>query len=332
MNGQQDRPALVTYCGATAFARFYGYDLPTDVEWEKAARGPDNDDQDEHLCYPWGNEFSSAYANAVTSISSGKMKEVGYYNGNQTPVGPDTVNGYGLYDVIGNAPEWVRTSDRGSVNTYETQESLTNVINLPFKYGYSFYEPRIYRGTGSNWIFKRNSENVSGDSAVVKGFRVARRHNAVDVKTKIGPVINFNWTKLMPAYTSATDVYDSQVNDYSGEFSMVPAVDGNGVKCTATDNSYNSFYSRVTPQRVCYFTAQVRNDSDVERSLYLRVSSYETDSSTSYDGRSTKAIKLPPNMTEFKTISFDGGPAVFEIWVYMTSGLIIDNLKFHVVD
>ena len=88
----------------------------------------------------------------------------------------------------------------------------------------------------------------------------------------------------------------------------------------------------MTPQRVCYFTAQVRNDSDVERSLYLWVRSNETDSSTSYDGRSTKAIKLPPNMTEFKTISFDGGPAVFEIWVYMTSGLIIDNLKFHVVD
>lgn len=332
VNGQQDRPALVTYCGATAFARFYGYDLPTDVEWEKAARGPDNDDQDEHLCYPWGNEFSSAYANAVTSISSGKMKEVGYYNGNQTPVGPDTVNGYGLYDVIGNAPEWVRTSNGGSVNTYETQESLTNVINLPFKYGYSFYELRIYRGTGSDAIFERNSADVYGDSAVSKGFRVARRHNAVDVKTKIGPVINFNWTEFRYSYTSASDVYDSQVNDCSGAFSMVPAVDGNGVKCTATDNSYDSFDFNVTPQRVCYFTAQVRNDSDVERSLYLWVSSYETDSSTSNYGRGTQAIKLPPNMTEFKTISFDGGPAVYRIQVNMTSGLIIDNLKFHVVD
>ncbi|MGN0826396.1 MAG: formylglycine-generating enzyme family protein [Kiritimatiellia bacterium] len=332
VDGQQDRPALVTYCGATAFARFYGYDLPTDVEWEKAARGPDNDDQDEHLRYPWGNDWSSAYANDATSISSGNMKPVGYYNGNQTPVGPDTVNGYGLYDVIGNAPEWVRTSYSGSVSAYETQESLTNVINLPFKYGYSLDEPRIYRGRGSDAIFKRNSVPAYGDSDVGKGFRVARRHNAVDVKTKVGPVIDFNWSSFQVASSSDKDRYGSGVNDYWGEFSMVPAVDGNGVKCTATDDGHDRFIFYLTPQRVCYFTAQVKNTSDKERSLYLIVYSYDTATSTSSTGSSTSEVVLPPNMTEFKTIAFDGAPAVYEIEVRMTSGLIIDNLKFHVVD
>ena len=113
---------------------------------------------------------------------------------------------------------------------------------------------------------------------------------------------------------------------------MVPAVDGNGVKCTATDDGHDRFTFYLTTQRVCYFTAQVKNTSDKERSLYLTVYSYYTASSTDSTSRSTKAIVLPPNMTEFKTIFFDGAPAVYRIDVWMTSGLIIDNLKFHVVD
>ena len=49
VSGWENKPAVVTWYGAMAFCRFYGYDLPTEAEWEKAARGPDNDDQDEHL-------------------------------------------------------------------------------------------------------------------------------------------------------------------------------------------------------------------------------------------------------------------------------------------
>ena len=333
VNGQRNRPALVTYCGATAFARFYGYDLPTDVEWEKAARGPDNDDQDEHLCYPWGNECSSAYANTATSISSGKMKDVGYYNGNQIPVGPDTINGYGLYDVVGNAPEWVRTSDSGSVNTYETQESLTNVINLPFKYGYSFNEPRIYRGTGSDAIFKRNSEYLYGDNTVAKGFRVVRRHDAVDVKTKVGRRCAFEWATLQTSLDWNVGPSSFDGSSYSFYFTLVEGAAGTqGLKCAATDNSNYYIYFDMPASRVCYFTLKVKNTDVVERQIHFNVCSYYTDSSTSYTDRYSEPIVLPPNMSEFRTISFDGGPAVYYFYIYMTSGLVIDDLELHVVD
>lgn len=103
-------PVSVTWHGAMAFAQFYGYDLPTEAEWEKAARGPDFDDQGEHCLYTWGNDADDGKANFTYDeeyISS--QRPVGYYNGNQIPSGPDMVNGYGCYDMTGNASEWTRS-------------------------------------------------------------------------------------------------------------------------------------------------------------------------------------------------------------------------------
>ena len=114
-------PVRVTWYGAAAFAHYYGYDLPTEAEWEKAARGPDNDDQDEHLLYTWGNTLSTAYG---CYSKSGGLKPVGYYNGNQTPIGPDMANGYGLYDMTGNVSEWTRTDSDYDIISYPQQESL----------------------------------------------------------------------------------------------------------------------------------------------------------------------------------------------------------------
>ena len=166
VNALTNYPICVSWHGAMMFAHFYGYDLPTEAEWEKAARGPDYDDQDEHLLYPWGNEISAANANC---FDNGK-KRVGYYDGNQVPIGGNMVNGYGLYDVIGNVEEWTLTDGNLGVETYPQQDSILSYRNLPFS-----SNSAITRGgsfSGPRAIYFRAITEKAGNNS---GFRVLRR-------------------------------------------------------------------------------------------------------------------------------------------------------------
>lgn len=146
MPGQDDLPVCVTWFGAMAFCRFYGYDLPTTAEWEKAARGAEWDDEDEHRLYPWENQNVDSWNIASYASITGKLTRVGYYDGNQTPMGPDTVNGYGLYDVVGNAGEWTRSTGETEIEKYPAVEDLEHFEHDVF----ANVSNRVFRGTSTN--------------------------------------------------------------------------------------------------------------------------------------------------------------------------------------
>ncbi len=100
----------VTWAEADAYCQWLGKRLPTEMEWEKAARGTNGNE------YPWGNEWLKAHSNSGEGEGwAHGVSPVGHYVKGQSP--------YGVFDMAGNVMEW--TADwyqRYPGNEYESKD------------------------------------------------------------------------------------------------------------------------------------------------------------------------------------------------------------------
>jgi formylglycine-generating enzyme required for sulfatase activity len=154
-----DHPVVyLDWWEANAFCKFGGGRLPTEAEWEYAARGGEAD-----AVYPWGSGYSGDHANGVTE--SGNVRDQWEET---APVKSFAPNRFGLYDMVGNVWEW--TSSLYKPYPYRPDDGRENPSSKEARAvrgGAFVNHPRQLRVSN-----RRYDPPITSDSTI--GFRCAR--------------------------------------------------------------------------------------------------------------------------------------------------------------
>ena len=277
VSGWAEKPAIVTWYGAMAFCRFYGYDLPTEAEWEKAARGPDYDDQDEHRVYPWGNSCSGSQAYTSCSTSYSQLTGLANVSAYDTQI-----NRYGICGVVGNAAEWTRSNGEESLDDYPTIESLKDDRQLPY-----VRIDRVVKGVGVAGLYYRRAVDEAQvfcrtndySCYFFTGFRPVRRSSDAEdvtlsreVLEDFDTITTASYTYVRNGRTWETDLSrNSYLYDAYKCFFPLVGVNGSGGVTEAEDYS-NSLYIPSLNGRLCFIRLKAKNTYSYYTDIYCRSS------------------------------------------------------------